>query len=67
MNQPQILVASSPEKWVATSVDLIIEQAQAALHARGTWSLVLSGGNTPKPVYQSLAARKDEINWKNTF
>jgi len=67
MSNPRILVIPTPSKWVQTAADLIIEQAQAAIQTRGSWSLVLSGGGTPKPVYQALVTRKDEIDWKNTF
>lgn len=67
MNEPRIVVIPTPEKWAQKAADLIIEQAQAAIEARGTWSFVLSGGGTPKPVYQALAERKGEIDWQNTF
>lgn len=67
MNDPRILAFPTPEKWAQTAADLIIEQAQAAIETRGLWSLVLSGGSTPRPVYQALAARKSEIDWQNTY
>ncbi len=67
MSQSRILILPTTEKWAAAAADLIIEQARAAFQARGTWSLVLSGGGTPKPVYQAIAAREVQINWKNTY
>lgn len=47
--------------FVADSADLIESSALAALESRGEFRLALSGGNTPKPVYEELARR--DIDW----
>jgi len=49
--------------FVEDAASLIESAAQEAIAARGVFSLSLSGGNTPKPVYEALAAR--EIAWDN--
>ena len=43
----------------------ISEQASAAISARGRFSLVLSGGSTPRPVYERLvqAPYRDALDW----
>jgi 6-phosphogluconolactonase len=41
----------------------IIARAQAAIRARGRFTLALAGGGTPRPAYQGLAARVNEIDW----
>ena len=43
----------------------IVEAAGEAIAARGGFSIALSGGSTPKPVYESLAREpyRSRINW----
>ncbi|MBN2043501.1 MAG: 6-phosphogluconolactonase [Anaerolineales bacterium] len=67
MSTPRILTVPTPIKWAQTAADLIIEQARLAFQARSSWSFVLSGGSTPKPVYLALAARKEQIDWAKTY
>ncbi len=47
--------------FVADAVALIEEAAGDALAARGAFRLSLSGGNTPKPVFEALAKRP--LDW----
>lgn len=47
--------------FVNDAVALIESAANDAIAARGTFSLALSGGNTPKPVFEALARRP--IDW----
>jgi 6-phosphogluconolactonase len=49
------------KNFVNDAVALIESEANAAISARGTFSLSLSGGNTPKPIYEALAQRM--IDW----
>lgn len=51
-----IQVAATEEEWIHLAVKTITNQATQAIQNRGFFSLVLSGGNTPKPVYQALAS-----------
>ncbi|MEN8242048.1 MAG: 6-phosphogluconolactonase [Chloroflexota bacterium] len=51
----RVIVASSKQMWINRAVDLIVESANQAIRERGRFSLVLSGGSTPQPVYQALA------------
>lgn len=53
-------IIHSPD-FVNDAVALIERDAQAAIAERGTFSLALSGGNTPKPVYAALAQRP--LDW----
>lgn len=46
---------------VSDAVTLIKREAEAALAARGEFRLALSGGNTPKPVYEALA--EQDLDW----
>jgi 6-phosphogluconolactonase len=60
-----ILESTNP---VDDAVALIEREAGAAIAARGRFTLSLSGGNTPKPVYAALAKRPhDWAKWLFTF
>jgi len=64
-----IQVAATNEEWIQLAIKIITNQATLAIQKRGFFSLVLSGGNTPKPIYQALAS--DEIqaifDWSQWF
>lgn len=49
------------------AVDAIIEIAQDSIQARGHFSMALSGGSTPEPVYRALAApaNRIQLNWSH--
>ncbi len=48
--------------FVKDAVALIEREADIAIFERGEFHLALSGGNTPKPVYEALATHRDA--WK---
>lgn len=48
---------------IRAAVDHIIHHANTAISAKGRFTFALSGGATPKPVYEQLAAEKDRIDW----
>ncbi|MEI6338714.1 MAG: 6-phosphogluconolactonase [Verrucomicrobiota bacterium] len=56
---PEIIHSTN---FVKDAVALIEREADIAILERGEFHLALSGGNTPKPVYEALAARRDA--WK---
>ena len=47
---------------VAGATDFIVAEAAEAIAARGAFSIALSGGNTPKPVYKALADKP--LDWR---
>src|SRR4051812_16950552 len=49
--------------FVLDAVNIITESAHEAIEQRGIFRLSLCGGNTPKPVYASLA-KSNEIPWE---
>ena len=49
---PEILRTRS---FVPDSVSLIVGEAERAIAARGVFRIALSGGNSPRPVYEALA------------
>lgn len=53
---------------VHDALALIEREANIALFERGEFRLALSGGNTPRPVYEALAGRKEAWDkWLFTF
>ncbi len=60
---PQIVHTAD---FVEEAVGLIVAAAREAIAERGQFRLSLSGGNTPKPVYQALAARTD-VDWSKVL
>ena len=55
-----------PDAELAASAcgDYILERLTAAVAARGTASLAISGGSTPKLMFDAMAARRD-FDWSN--
>ncbi|HEY0368554.1 MAG TPA: 6-phosphogluconolactonase [Chthoniobacterales bacterium] len=51
--------------FVREAAEFILHHARAALGERGEFRIALSGGNTPRPVYEELARR--DIAWERTF
>ena len=58
--KPEIIHSSD---FLNDAVSLIAREAQTAIAARGKFRIALSGGNTPRPVYQELA--RQDHDWKN--
>lgn len=61
-----IRILSDLESLSQAAVELIVSQSMKAIESRGRFSLVLSGGSTPRRTYQLLADGrfKDKIEWK---
>lgn len=54
--------------FVKDAVALIEREADIAIFERGEFRLALSGGNTPRPVYEALAKHRDAWSkWVFTF
>ncbi|CAN5901100.1 6-phosphogluconolactonase [soil metagenome] len=51
------------------AADLIFQLYEKAISTRGKFSIALSGGSTPKKIYELLAtpAYSKKINWKNVY
>jgi 6-phosphogluconolactonase len=64
-----ILIANSMDAWIKWGAEWISNQASISIRDRGRYSLVLSGGGTPKPVYQRLSQLlvSQQIEWRKFF
>jgi len=54
---PELRVFPDAEHLVLALADALCTEAEADIRARGTFHLVLAGGNTPRELYRALAAR----------
>lgn len=59
----EAIVYSDVAALVTGAADFIAAEAKAAIEARGVFSLALSGGNTPKPIYARLATLP--LDWRH--
>ncbi len=63
MNTPSIQIYPDTAALTLAAADHIITLANTAIGERGRFTLALSGGSTPKPVYERLATQRDRIDW----
>jgi 6-phosphogluconolactonase len=66
---PKITVYPDNDSLVKGATDYIAGLATRAIAERGRFTLALSGGNTPKPVYALLATPeyRDRIDWSKVL
>jgi 6-phosphogluconolactonase len=66
MSTPTIQVVADAPAIVVAAAEKIIEVADAAITERGAFSIALSGGSTPKMLFQLLATDgfSKRIDWK---
>ena len=62
---PEIIIAEDPAQLVEMLAARLVITARRCIDERGSFSLALSGGSTPKALYQKLAspAWKSQIDW----
>jgi 6-phosphogluconolactonase len=60
-----IRIMTTSEQFTQAAADMIVSAAATTCRARGRFSLALSGGDTPQPIYQRLAspALANHIQW----
>jgi 6-phosphogluconolactonase len=62
-----IRVLPDPAALANAAARLIVEQAQAAIDARGAFSIALSGGSTPRDLHRQLASPPlvNQVDWQH--
>ncbi|MHC5595892.1 MAG: 6-phosphogluconolactonase, partial [Nostoc sp.] len=43
---------------VARALELVLSKLETAIEQRGRFTIALSGGSTPKPLYEAIATQK---------
>lgn len=56
-------VVNDPQALARLAADRVIAEAARAIAARGHFSLVLSGGSTPKALYRLLGDEPKAVDW----
>ena len=62
-------IFSNPETLLTALAEFIVGQANEAIREKGTFSFVLSGGGSPKKLYELLAsdAFRNRIDWTKVY
>jgi 6-phosphogluconolactonase len=69
MNNKQLLIYSDPSALADAVAQHIVDRARTAVDAHGHFTIGLSGGSTPRAVYERLArpALSDQMPWSKTY
>jgi len=61
----QLKIVPTKENLIHQAVELFIEAASIQIERKGVFTVALSGGNTPKPVYAALAepGNRARVDW----
>lgn len=62
---PQVHVYADKAALVTAATEKVIELIRDAIATRGRCSIALSGGSTPKPLYQALA--QTDLSWEQLY
>ena len=65
MKKKNIEVLPDKEALVRRAGELVLEQMRSSLEARGQCTIALSGGSTPKPLYEFLATQ--DLPWARVY
>lgn len=69
MKEPVINVFDNVTELLNALADFLVKVANEAIEAHGQFTLALSGGNSPKKLYELLAssAYKNQVDWKKVY
>lgn len=62
-----IQIAGNAEETVQFAVDNWLEIAQESIDDHGFFAVALSGGSTPKKIFQELSRRPKAIDWSKVY
>src|SRR5919202_166968 len=64
---PNILVFDDAEQVAQAAARRVVELARQSIAERGSFSIALSGGSTPKRIYELLASDeyREQVDWQN--
>ncbi|MGQ0693943.1 MAG: 6-phosphogluconolactonase [Nitrospiraceae bacterium] len=61
--QPEVLIYRDGQEWVHGACDLLRRTSEESIHSRGRVLIALSGGSTPRTLYQAMTSSE----WKQRF
>ena len=53
--------------FVDDAAEVILDEAQQAIDKRGRFRLALSGGNTPRPIYDAFVEEAVKLAWEKVY
>jgi 6-phosphogluconolactonase len=63
-----MIIAGDAEQTIVFAAEHWIHSAKRAIQQRGKFAVALSGGSTPKAIYQALAAKhRNSLDWNQIF
>lgn len=62
-----LITPGSQETTENYCIDHFFAAGQEALQQRGVFAVSLSGGSTPKPIYEGIAKRAGEMDWSKVL
>ena len=64
-----IHVFKNPEALLPALADFVVAEAKRSIQQQGRFSFVLSGGSSPKKLFELLASAdyRQKVEWKNVF
>jgi 6-phosphogluconolactonase len=65
-DRKKILIFNDINEIISYIVDAWKDISEKAIRESGKFTVALSGGSTPIPLYQSLADHKDDLPWNET-
>lgn len=68
MNEKNFKIVADAAELNQAAAELLVKTAAAAISERGVFSMALSGGSTPKKLYELLASEsfREQIDWTKT-
>lgn len=67
--QPTVIHFKDEKEFIKISADFILKEAISNVSQKGSFIIALSGGSTPKKIYEMLvqAPYKENFPWENTY
>lgn len=67
--KPQLIYFDNEKEFIKTSADYILNNALSNVSKKGSFNIMLSGGSTPKKIYEFLtkAPYKEKFPWDKTY
>lgn len=64
-----IAIPGNKEQTITFSIDHFLELAASAIKEKGVFTVALSGGSTPKAIYQGLSTQENRsrVNWEKVL
>jgi len=63
----KIAIPGDHEVMLTYAADLWIQIGNEAINEHGYFAAALSGGSTPKKIFQKLSAMEDQLDWSKVF